>query len=298
MRSRQPPGVDLAPAASAATGAPTARHPVGRTVTGLLRACHPVPTVTVTAVVTALTAATGRSPARCAVVAAAVLAGQLSVGWCNDAVDADRDRAAGRADKPVATGAVPARTARGAALVALLLCAPLSLALGRAAGALHLLAVAAAWAYNLRLKATVWSWLPYAAAFGAVPACVTLQLPGAPPPDGATVAAAALLGVGAHLANVLPDIPHDLRHGVAGLPQRLGERRVRLALPWPCVAATALTAHGAADGPAVGVGAVAVTALLTGGAAALAARHPRLPFPATVVVAALDTALLCRAAAG
>ena len=39
-------------------------------------------------------------------VAAAVLAGQLSVGWLNDYLDADRDRAVRRADKPVVTGAL------------------------------------------------------------------------------------------------------------------------------------------------------------------------------------------------
>ena len=37
----------------------------------------------------------------------AVLAGQLSVGWCNDLVDEAR-RAVGRADKPLATGRFPA----------------------------------------------------------------------------------------------------------------------------------------------------------------------------------------------
>ncbi|MHA6618356.1 hypothetical protein [Pseudonocardia sp. DLS-67] len=40
-------------------------------------------------------------------VAAAVLAGQVSIGWRGDALDAGRDAAAGRPDKPVDTGAVP-----------------------------------------------------------------------------------------------------------------------------------------------------------------------------------------------
>lgn len=285
------PRVALRTVPPCAAGAPTTRPPGGRTAGALLRASHPVPAVAVTGVATALTAAIGQPPPRCVAVAAAVLAGQLSVGWCNDAVDAVRDRAAGRADKPVATGAVTVRTAWTAALAALALCVPLSLTLGVPAGALHLLAVAAAWAYNLGLKSTVWSWLPYAAAFGALPGFVTLQLPGAPWPAGWTAAAAALLGVGAHLANVLPDIAHDLRQGVTGWPQRLGRRRVRLLLPLPCVAATGLTAHGTGGGTA-GAVAVAATALLAGGAAALAPRRPRLPFLATVGVAVLDATLL------
>ena len=52
-------------------------------------------------------------------VGAAVLAGQLSVGWHNDWLDAERDSAAARPDKPVATGAVSRRTVARCALIAL-----------------------------------------------------------------------------------------------------------------------------------------------------------------------------------
>ncbi|UQX04361.1 UbiA family prenyltransferase [Streptomyces sp. RerS4] len=157
--------------------------------------------------------------------AGAVAAGQLSVGWCNDRVDLRRDLAAGRRDKPLVTGAVRPAAVTAAALTALLLCVPLSLACGTAAGVAHLVGVAAAWAYDLRLKSTACSWLPYALAFGLLPAFVTLGLPGAPWPPLWLTVAAALLGAGAHLANVLPDIADDLAAGVRGLPQRLGARR-------------------------------------------------------------------------
>ncbi|WP_344746314.1 UbiA family prenyltransferase [Streptosporangium vulgare] len=202
-----------------------------RAVRGLLLACHPGPTVAVTVLVTALAVASGRDAAGCALVAAAVLAGQLSIGWCNDAVDAARDAAAGRTGKPVASGAVGVRTVWAAALAALALCVPLSLASGPAAGAVHLTGVAAAWAYDLGLKATALSWLPYAVGFGSLPGFVTLGLPGHPWPAWWAVTAAALLGCGAHLANVLPDIPADLAGGVRGWPQRLGTARVRLLIP-------------------------------------------------------------------
>jgi len=36
----------------------------------------------------------------------AVLLGQLSIGWQNDWTDAERDRAAGRADKPISAGEI------------------------------------------------------------------------------------------------------------------------------------------------------------------------------------------------
>ncbi|MGW1667157.1 UbiA family prenyltransferase, partial [Streptomyces microflavus] len=85
---------------AAASSPPTVTAPARprerASMVGLLLACHPVPTVAVTALVTALAAAAGRDAEGCALVGAAVLSGQLSVGWCNDAVDAARDRAAAR----------------------------------------------------------------------------------------------------------------------------------------------------------------------------------------------------------
>jgi 4-hydroxybenzoate polyprenyltransferase len=52
--------------------------------------------------------------------------------------------------------------------------------------------------------------------------------------------AGALLGIGAHLLNTLPDIPGDLRTGVVGLPQRLGADLVRVLAPVVLLLATAI----------------------------------------------------------
>jgi len=268
-------------------------RPLLRAVRGLSLACHPGPTVAVTVLVTALAVASGRDATGCALVAAAVLTGQLSIGWCNDAVDAARDAAAGRTGKPVASGAVSVRTVWGAAFVALALCVPLSLASGPAAGAVHLVGVAAAWAYDLGLKATALSWLPYAVGFGSLPGFVTLGLPGHPWPAWWAVTAAALLGCGAHLANVLPDIPADLAAGVRGWPQRLGVARVRVLIPVPLLAATALLVLGPPDPPgAGGWAALAVAAAFTAGGLALGKGSSRVPFAAAIAVAGVDVVLL------
>ncbi|MFI6508845.1 UbiA family prenyltransferase [Streptosporangium sp. NPDC050855] len=267
--------------------------PVLRAAPALLLACHPVPTVAVTVLVTALAVASGRDAAGCVLVAAAVLTGQLSVGWCNDAVDAARDAAAGRTDKPVAGGAVSGRAVWAAAFTALALCVPLSLASGPVAGAVHLVGVAAAWAYDLGLKATVLSWLPYAVGFGSLPAFVTLGLPGQPWPAWWAIPAAALLGCGAHLANVLPDIPADLAGGIRGWPQRLGAARVRALIPVPLLAATALLVLGPGGSPGPGGwAALAVAGAFTAGGLALGRGSPRVPFAAAIAVAAVDVALL------
>ena len=184
----------------------------------LARSCHPEPTAAVTLMVTALAVTSGRSAAGVVLVFLAVLTGQLSIGWLNDALDADRDKAVGRTDKPVVAGAVSVRTVRGAALVPGLACVPLSLASGLFAGGVHLVAVAAGWAYDLGLKSTRWSVLPYVVCFGLLPAFVVLGLPGAPLPPWWLVAGGALLGAGAHFANVLPDLDDDAATGVRGLP--------------------------------------------------------------------------------
>ncbi|GAA0374839.1 UbiA family prenyltransferase [Microbispora corallina] len=275
------------------------RRRPSRAVAGLALACHPGPAVAVTALVTALAAIGGRGAAGLPVVTAAVLTGQLSVGWCNDAVDAPRDAATGRMDKPIVTGRVGAGTVRAAAFAALALCVPLSLACGVVAGLVHLAAVGAAWAYNLRLKSTLLSWLPYAVGFGAVPAFVATGLPGRPWPAWWAVLAGALLGCGAHLGNVLPDIAGDMATGVRGWPQRLGPRRVRILLPLPLLAASVLLVL-APPGPAGPVrwAALGVVCLCTAAGALLGGRSPRVPFAAAVAAAAVDVALLAATGTG
>ena len=270
------------------------------TIAALAAACHPGPTVVVTALATALAAGAGGGPARTALVGAAVLAGQLSIGWSNDWLDAERDLAVSRADKPVVQGRVSPVTLRRAALGAVVVCLVLSLALGPAAAAAHAVTVAGGWAYNVRLKATVWSWLPYAAAFGALPAFVVLALPGSASPAPWGVAAGALLGVGAHLANVLPDLEDDAATGVRGLPHRLGRRGASVAAPLALVAAVPGVVLGPPGGPgpvAAVVGGLAAVLAVAAGAVAVTRTGSRLPFTLSMAVAAVCVGLLVAAGA-
>ncbi|MCT9089899.1 UbiA family prenyltransferase [Streptomyces sp. ASQP_92] len=275
-------------------------HPLGalssapRRVPMLLRACHLEPAVAVTVLVTALAVTAGRGVAGSAAVAAAVLTGQLSVGWCNDAADARRDTACGRRDKPVATGELPPWAAAAAAGTALALCVPLSLLSGAAAGAVHVAGVAAGWAYNLVLKRTVLSPIPYAVGFGSLPAFVTLGLRPSVWPAWWAPAAGALLGVAAHVVNVLPDIDDDLASGVRGLPQRLGPPACRVLAPLVTLAALGVLIAGppGAAGPAdwaLGAAAAAVTA---SGTALPTASGSRWPFRAAIIGSTIAVALL------
>jgi 4-hydroxybenzoate polyprenyltransferase len=258
------------------------------TFSRLVRACHPEPTAAVSSIAAVLAASTGVSAST---VGLAFLSGQLSVGWSNDWVDAERDLAVGRVDKPVVQG-LPVTTVRNAALLALLACVPLSLRMGAYAGSAHLVAVASAWLYNARLKSTVLSWAPYALSFGLVPSVITLGLHGHPVAPWWATAAGALLGVGAHGANVLPDLEDDRATGVRGLPHRLGRGPTTVLSGLALLTATALLAVGPGTSP---------LGWLTLGLAALVfavgmrrAQQPgsRAAFLAVIVIAALDVALL------
>ncbi|MFC4532401.1 UbiA family prenyltransferase [Sphaerisporangium dianthi] len=295
----------------------------------LIRASHPGPTVVVTAVGSALAAGVGRGPGGTLLAGVAVLSGQLSIGWSNDWIDRTRDRAIGRADKPLAVkpggsesrpsqpgasgaslrprpgasggpggadgpgGGLTPRAVAGAAFVALAACVPLSLANGVLAGLVHLAAVACGWLYNLRLKATVVSPLPFAVAFGLLPAFVTLGLPGRPWPSWWALVAGGLLGMGAHFANVVPDLPDDIALGVRGLPQRLGPTGARLGAAVLLVAASAVIALGPAErtGAVTIVGLSAVVLALGGGLLAARGNVRRAAFAVTVAVAVIDVAM-------
>ena len=172
----------------------------------------------------ALALTAGRAPLRAVLMTFAVFNGQLFVGWTNDLLDSRLDAAAGRADKPLATLQVPRAQVRRAAVVGAVLVVPLSLTAGPLAGAAHLLAVVSATAYNLGLKRTPFSVLPYAIAFGLVPAFVTLGPPITHLPPLWATAAGALMGAGAHFTQSLTDIDRERRAGIRGLPQVLGER--------------------------------------------------------------------------
>ncbi|WP_210443398.1 UbiA family prenyltransferase [Nocardioides sp. SYSU D00065] len=259
-------------------------HPGAR---GLLLAAHPAPALAVTVMMGLLAVAQGLEASRTLLLVAAVLAGQLSIGWSNDLVDASRDRQAGRRDKPLATGEGSVRLTRLACAGAVVACVALSAPLGTAAGLVHLVCVAWGWAYNLGLKATVWSWVPYAASFGALTAVVTLTDGVAPPwwwPVGA-----GLLGVGAHLLNVLPDLDDDAATGVRGLPHRLGPARIAPVAAGVLLTASLVVLLGAE--PPIVVSAVA-TLVVVCLAVVVVRGSGRRPFLAAMAIALGDAALL------
>jgi 4-hydroxybenzoate polyprenyltransferase len=270
------------------------RHDRPPLVRGMLVATHAGPAVAVTCIATLLAVAAGVGAGRATLVGLAVLAGQASIGWSNDWLDADRDRAVARGDKPVVQGAVSPRLLRSAALTAAAAAVVLSLLLGVVPGLLLLVLVASGWAYNAGLKRTAVSVLPYCTGFGALPAGVVAAAPGTPAPPWWLVTAGAALGAAAHLANVAPDIEEDLATGVRGMPHRLGPRVSAVAGALLLGGASAVLVLGPPGPPTaagwVGLG-LAVPAMVVAG---LAGSGPfrRLAFPAVMLLTVLDVVLL------
>lgn len=262
----------------------------------LLRAAHIGPTVAVTAIATTLAASAGRG-AGSVLVAAAVLAGQLSVGWSNDFVDRHRDAAAGRTEKPIVAGAVRARTVGTGAVLAAVACVPLSMLSGWRAGLVHCGAVAVAWAYNLGIKATALSPLPYALAFGSMPTFVSLGLRDPVAPPAWATAAAALLGTGAHFVNTLPDQDADRLTGVRGLPQRIGPTAsTRVAAVLLCAAAASVVLASPGDPGPLALGMLAVTfAGVAYVVVAAGSGRPRRAWTATLCTAGTSVGLFLAA---
>jgi len=268
----------------------TRRSHAAATAVALARSAHPGPALAVSGLAAALAISSGLSWGRVALVTAAVAAGQLSIGWSNDLIDRARDRQVGRPDKPLASGELSINLTKVACGSALTLTVVLSLLCGVVAGLIHVGCVAAAWAYNLGLKSTPFSWLPYALAFGGLPVFVVMTEPGAGPPPLWMPLAGAMLGVGAHLVNTLPDLADDEATGVRGFPHRIGARRTRLLAVTVLSVASAVIVLGSDSVPWWLVVVVLMTVAALGVVALVA--EGRAPFRAAIGIALTDVVML------
>jgi 4-hydroxybenzoate polyprenyltransferase len=186
-----------------------------------LRAAHFGPTIIVTAT-TFLLALSQYSLIDSIRVAIAIFAGQLVVGWSNDFIDAPLDIAAQRSKKPIVSKEINPEQLKksifGALFVALIL--SLFSPLGLTGTLIHFLGILSATFYNLKLKPTILSPLPYIISFGLLPWAI--YLPAGNQPPLWLVIDFMLISVAFHFFNVLKDFQWDINQGVLGLPQRLG----------------------------------------------------------------------------
>ncbi len=192
-------------------------------VNGLRLASHFGPTVIVTTI--SLTLSLFYTSWQNAImIAVGVALGQLVVGWSNDLYDYADDLKHQRMNKPLVKGTIT----RELLMRCLIIMVPLSFLanllgpLGINGGLVYMFGIACGVAYNLYFKFNIFSPLPYALAFAALPSSIVIAQEQTPPVW--MWLGGALFGVAAHFVNVLKDIDEDQISGIGGLPQRLGMR--------------------------------------------------------------------------
>ena len=192
-------------------------------VSSLLRASHFGPTVLVVSV-SFLLSLSQFSFFKSLEIAIAILAGQFVVGWSNDLNDYPLDKAAARLTKPLVSGEISQALLKKCIALAVFAALIFSLAgpLGVTGTGIHFLGLLSATLYNLRLKLTVLSPIPYIFSFGAMPWAV-YEAAGKLPPTWIYLGFA-LFATAFHFLNVLKDLDFDIAQGVLGLPQRIGRR--------------------------------------------------------------------------
>ena len=193
-------------------------------IRGLLKASHFGPTVLVTSIAFLLSL-TQFSICDSLLIAFAIILGQFVVGWSNDLIDFPTDAAAKRLGKPLVAATITQSTLKisiGIALLSALIISLLS-PLGVRGTAIHFLGLLSATAYNLKLKSTLLSVVPYIVSFGALPWAIYVAA-GTKPPTW-IVLGFVLFASAFHFLNVLKDLDSDIDQDVMGLPQVLGRQK-------------------------------------------------------------------------
>jgi 4-hydroxybenzoate polyprenyltransferase len=158
------------------------------------------------------------------VIAFGVFTGQLVVGWSNDLYDYADDLKHNRLNKPLVAGTITPNYL----MKWLRFMVPFSFAanllgpLGFKGGLVYMFGISMGVAYNFYFKYNVFSWLPYALAFAALPSCTAISKDITPPVW--MWLGGAIFGSAAHFINVIKDINQDRLSGIGGLPQRIGKR--------------------------------------------------------------------------
>lgn len=193
------------------------------TFRGVLKASHFGPTLLVTTI-SWFFATHYRGAASAFLIAFGVFTGQLVVGWSNDLYDYDDDLRHQRLNKPLVAGSI----SRGYLTNWLRFMVPFSFVanllgpLGAKGGMVYIFGISMGVAYNFYFKYNVFSWLPYALAFAALPSCVVISK-GLNPPVWMWLGGA-IFGTAAHFINVIKDMDQDRLSGIGGAPQRIGKR--------------------------------------------------------------------------
>jgi len=195
---------------------------------------------------------------------------QLGIGTVNDIVDAPRDEGR-KPGKPIPAGLVPARAARRLAVACFVIGIALAASVSTATAVLAPVVIAIGLVYDLRLKGTAWSWLPFAIGIPILPIFGWVGAAGSlPAPFAVLVPAGVAAGAALAIGNALVDVERDRDASVSSIAVALGpDRAWRLSTALLAAIGVVAVASALAVGVALPVvAAIALAAAVPAGAAA------------------------------
>ena len=264
------------------------RAPGGRT-RSLIFLGHPGPSLLVTVVFVALAGLAGRAvpdPTRIVQLVGTMLPIQLSIGVINDVVDLPADTVA-QPYKPLVRGVLRRSTAAWIGVILAAIGLASAATINVATLGLGAAALAAGLAYDLGLRRTVLSWVPWWAGMAVLPFASYASAGPIPSRLLVLIPLSALIAVGLHIANALPDIDTDRAAGVHSLPVVIGARTARWAGPAGVAAAGVLAAVLAGPLGQAGVLFFAGIAVLGVAVLAVIAARASRPFPILAIATAV-----------
>ncbi len=183
-------------------------------IAGAVRLLHPFPSILDAIITVGLVRLAGGSGITAGLLGLAMLAMQASIGSLNDLLDVERDRD-NKPGKPLPRGLVTVPIARLIVLAGFALGLSLSIVVRPVAAAIAVAGLAAGYAYDVRFKASPWSWLPFALGIPLLPLYAWVGATGRIPSAFLILVPMAILGGAAlALANGLADDERDRAAGV------------------------------------------------------------------------------------
>lgn len=261
----------------------------GGAIRSLIFMGHPGPSLLVTAVLVAIAGlAERRVPDGILALqlVGAMLPVQLCIGVINDVVDLPADAVA-KPHKPLVRGVIGRSTATSAGVVLGAIGLGVAATVNLATLGFDFLALGAGLAYDLGLRRTPLSWVPWWGGMAVLPLEGYASVGSIPTRLLVLIPLAGLIALGLHFANALPDIDGDRIAGRRSLPVLLGVDRSSWAGPISVAAAGLLAVLAAGPLGQAGFVFLAGVAVLALGLIAVVISRATRPFPILAVATAV-----------
>jgi 4-hydroxybenzoate polyprenyltransferase len=250
---------------------------------------HPGPSLLVTCVLVAIAGLAGQhvpDATRVLQLVGAMLPVQLCIGVINDVADLHAD-AVTKPYKPLVREAISPSTAMGIGVVLGAIGLGAAATINPATLGFDALALCSGLAYDLGLRRTPLSWVPWWGGMAVLPLEGYASVASIPSRLLALIPLSGLIAVGLHVANALPDIDGDRAAGRRSLPVLLGSEWSTWVGPGALAVAGVLAALLSGPLGQAGPRFFAGLAVLCVGVAIVVLTRTRRPFPMLAVSTAV-----------